>query len=433
MRAVFERHSGPITVNVVPRTLPLATDGPGNSLLWDDIFQALAELRKTENIPEDAFVCLLTKTANESNWYAGQDPKNMRNGFVHVSDFSWVTSAPSYAISAHYVMKGIFNFLLSKADQDWLHMMHLTPRGCFFDFCGDKGDFNIQLRTADICGDCLPVLQASGVSNELLVQAVSVMEETRNQARNTSQFLPTTEVFHGWPFPVAITRHKAVQASKPLLRFMLLLDHFDSLVRYLYLAHQVVADRVPELEGRPSLGWWVDALSRNRHGSEDLRSVVAIANEERVVSLRNERRGHGWMSMSEESYVADAARLQEILTRIEAEVAPFLGQYILVVPRNIELKNGNYTVTGDKLVGSHALHPSFEVSFASDPRAAGITGQNQVFITDKRMEKFRLMSPYIRMENCPECEHTRVLITDGGDQYIDTFMGHRVTLKEGNC
>ena len=72
---------------------------------------------------------------------------------------------------------------------------------------------SFKLRTADICGDCLSVFQSIGIPDSLLAQTVAIMETTRRQAINTGQFLPAEVSFSGWPFPVAITRHKAVQAT----------------------------------------------------------------------------------------------------------------------------------------------------------------------------------------------------------------------------
>ncbi len=113
--AIFERHPGPITVNVRSRSIELKKNGPEESLIWSDTFAALQELREAEKIPVETFVCLLTKSSNEENWYAVQNPESRRSGFIHVGDFSWVTSAPSHFISAHYVLKGAFNFLLQEA------------------------------------------------------------------------------------------------------------------------------------------------------------------------------------------------------------------------------------------------------------------------------------------------------------------------------
>jgi hypothetical protein len=254
------------------------------------------------------------------------------------------------------------------------------------------------------------------------------MESSRKLAINTGQFLREEASYNDWPFPVAITRHKVVQAQNPLLRFILLLNHFDSLVRYFYLAHEVEAGRQPNQTERPSLGWWVDQLATSLHGEHNFREVVRIAETDRVVSIRNERLGHGWMAATEESYREEAERLERTLAQIEEELRPFFEKHRLLVPRQMQLTEGSWVVDGENLLGSHVLHPPFQLTFEQDPRTHGLSSQNEVFLTDNRMQTFRRISPFIRSAICPECRHARILITDGGSQFIDVFMGHRVKL-----
>lgn len=160
------------------------------------------------------------------------------------------------------------------------------------------------------------------IPDALLRQTVSIMEAMRKLALNTAPYLVPEHVFDRWAFPVAVTRHKVVQATNPLLRFLLLLDHFDSLVRYFYLAKETAAGRRPVMEERPSMGWWLDRLAQSLRGETSFREVVRIAQQENVVRVRNERRGHGWMSADSESYRQDAEHLEGVLAQIETELAP---------------------------------------------------------------------------------------------------------------
>lgn len=345
-----------------------------------------------------------------------------------VADFSWATSAPNHAISAHYILKSVFLALLAEIGLGPERLWHKQPRGCFNDFCQRKDELSLKLRTADICGDCMQVYKDVGLPDELLAQTVRLNESVRKLALNTRQYMAKEEAFAEWPFPVAITRHKAVQASNPLLKFMLLLDHFDSLVRYFYLAHEVSKNRKPVIEERPSLGWWVDKLAQSLSGERYFREVIAIAQQDKVVNLRNEMRGHGWMRANEEHYREIADHLEQTLGKIEDELRPFLDKYRLIIPRRIGLKEGAYLLEGEQLTGSHLLHPQFSQKLQVEPRTVGITEENLVYLTDTQMESFKPISPFIRYQLCPTCSHQRLLVTDGGRQYIDVFIGHRVNL-----
>jgi hypothetical protein len=424
----FERFPGPISVTVIKKSVELVANSAG-VLAWSTIFSTLKKLRLDYSVAPEVFCYLLTRTKNEMNWFAAEDEEQMRNAFGHVEDFSWFTTAPVSVIASHYILKTVFNALLVLGGITLEDMWHKESRGCLFDFCKNKWELNIKLRTADICGDCMEALKSIGISDGLLQQAISIMESSRRLTLNTGQYLSQETAFERWPFPVAITRHKAVQASNPLLRFLLLLDHFDSLVRYFYISREVLAGNQPSITERPSLGWWVDQLSHSLKEERNFREIIAITEREQVVNLRNERRGHGWMASYVENYRNDALHLEEVLTKIEQELEPFLVSHRLLIPRQVTLQSGKYVIEGEHLVGSHLLHPKFKVELLDDPRSSGITSQDQIYIEEFNKNIFRCIFPYIVSEVCPMCQHPRILITDGGKQYIDILIGHRVHLQ----
>ncbi len=426
--AWFDRFAGPVKIETVDESISVTPDERGK-LSWSELFTELGRIRRQGKVSPTTFIVLLTRTPNEKNWFAVQDDSEMRNGFIHVDDYRWMTNAPSEVISVHYVLKGIYNTLLAEKGVPWMHMIHDQPRGCLFDFCPDKRELNFKLRTADLCGDCLHVIQSAGIPDALLQQTVAIMEESRRLAINTGQFIEQKESFLEWPFPVAVTRHKVVQATNPLLRFMLLLDHFDCLVRFTFIAHEIENGRIPEIEPRPSLGWWVGKL-RQAVGDETLfKRVLKITEREKVVNIRNERRGHGWMSANEESYRSEAEELQKTIDHIEGELRPIIENQRLLIPRKMEPTESCWEMEGDNLIGSHLLHPPFRIEAQSDPRSIGITKMNEIYLTDRKMESFQKISPFLSSNICPECQHQRILLTDGGQQYIDVFMGHRVKMS----
>lgn len=423
----FERCPGPVSVCIKHSAVQLQTNEEG-VLLWGDLFQQLKNLRSQGVADASAFIYLLTKSPNEGNWFAVEDPDQVRNGFGHFADFDWVTTAPRSVIAAHYILKAIFNALLDEAGIHWEKMWHQEPRGCFFDFCAVKTQLALKLKAADVCGDCMAGFQAANIPDDLLKQTVDIMEASRRLALGTSHFLPPDTNYNHWPFPVAVTRHKAIQASSPLARFFLLLDHFDSIIRYFFLTHEIEAGRIPVIPDQPSLGWWLDSLARSMQGETLYRDVVRIAAKKEVVSLRNETRGHGYLAADDDSYKELAQRLEGVLSEIEEILLPFFQAHRLVIPKQIQLYGSNYRVAGDNLIGSHILHPHFQVDLICDPRSAGIVSERDVYLSDNRFLSFKQMSPFIRSATCPQCRHERLLITDGAQRYIDVFVGHRVQL-----
>ena len=94
----FRRCPGPISLKVVNTPVDLLLDDDGK-LTSEAAFKVLNEMRNQNEVSPEHFVCLLTKSLNVKNWYAVQDENCLRNGFLHVGDFTWVTSAPASVIS----------------------------------------------------------------------------------------------------------------------------------------------------------------------------------------------------------------------------------------------------------------------------------------------------------------------------------------------
>src|ERR1044071_4905739 len=92
--AWFGHCAGPVSVQVKTRPVEITLSEFGE-ILWERAFTKLRELRSVTGAESEDFIYLLTTSPNENNWYAVEDPENSRNGFGHVGDFSWVTSAPS--------------------------------------------------------------------------------------------------------------------------------------------------------------------------------------------------------------------------------------------------------------------------------------------------------------------------------------------------
>jgi len=208
----FESNPGPIQIRIGKTPIHLIPD-LGDAFSWENAFERLRETRLTYKIPANEIIYLLTALPNENNWYCFEDPDFIFNAVGHVGDYAWVTRAASEVISSHYVLKTVFNVMLGNIGLSLDQLMHEQMRGCFYDFCENKSQLDFKLRTGDICGDCLNLFTEKGIPQELLAQTVNIMEALRRVTVSTGPYLPTQDVYDRWPFPVAITRHKAAQAT----------------------------------------------------------------------------------------------------------------------------------------------------------------------------------------------------------------------------
>lgn len=420
----FDHHPGPIVVEKSRGglILPLNEDG---EFEWVEAFRMLAKLRDQTGATAADFLLLLTKSPNERAWFCTNDPGCPRNAFAQIDDFSWIEQLPPHVFAAQWVLESVFDGLLTEHDLRLEDIAHEQPRGCFPDFCGHKEDLRLKMKTGDICGDCLTLLQAKGFSENLINQAVQLLQSTRNTALNVSSYLEPPRNFDGWPFPVAVTRHKVIQAAEPIQRFFLLLDHFDCLIRYFYLSHQILEGKPPVIDEKPSLGTWLSYAASAAGLDPSLREIIRIAEDKKIVQLRNERRGHGYASMQTETYDRESDLLEKALVLIEGKLTPHFFNHLLVHVKSVALEESGDTVKGDKLVSSHLIHPPFCVT-VPNAREAGLRADKRVYLFSPKAQTFHSMHPYIRVDNCPLCNHNRVLVTDGGNRYIDVFIGHRI-------
>jgi hypothetical protein len=425
----FERNPGPIEIRAGMRSVELTPD-MDHAFSWDNAFECLNKIRAQYEIPPDHIVYLLTALPNEYNWYSFEDPNFPCNAVGHVGDYSWVTRAPAEVISAHYVLKTIFSVILGKADLNWEDYMHETMRGCISDFCSEKSQLDFKLRTGDICGDCMDVLAKIGVPDELLKQAIAVMESMRKSTVSTGPYLSSQDDYNRWPFPVAVTRHKASQAINATNRLKLLLDHLDSLVRYICFAYGAHTGETPNIGARPSLGTLVEAVRNLPDGEYRIPSRLGrIVNQNNLVHIRNETLGHGHGPPDEQTYGPSIQRLQAGLQELEQVADAFLSAYQLIIPGPISMAGGVYNLEGRQLIGSHLLHPQFRKALSDSPDRLGIRENTHVYLCNTSMTSFKSLSPYIRFDTCTECRHQRVLLSDGGNIYLDVFGGHRIQLS----
>ena len=145
---------------------------------WEDLFKKCNKYRKQKNIQSNEFVLILTDTPNEYNWFASLDERMPFNGFIHTADWQRFISCPpefpiAYEVIALMLQKHIFNSM-----HDVRLKSHSSSLGCVSDFCENKKEIIIKLRTADICHYCMEELKAK-LSLSVVYHARQIMESLR--------------------------------------------------------------------------------------------------------------------------------------------------------------------------------------------------------------------------------------------------------------
>jgi hypothetical protein len=416
-------------------------------LSWHIIFDRCATYRSRYEIPSDDFLILLTSKSNELNWFSSLDPDGRRSIFIHTAEWdNYLIDCEPYYPIAHQCWSNLLHALMFRSLDDASHLWHDPPIGCVTDLCSWKPDITYKLRAADVCGACLSVLAEREAPINLIKQALSTFDVLRKHMLFSRQIRDIESHDDKLPFPVAITRRKLTTTTEPLRKFLLLIDHFDSLVRtaVLFLGAAALRNdlanflRDKRLHERPSLGDWVKALQSLRdhaHGlvalPEDLatriQTVVSAAEQTNIVRLRNERRGHGYVDCYDLGYREEYAACSPIVADIESLLTPVLARLNCYHVINTDRKKANeFEVTVKSMMGSH---PDFAAkSFCYEPKKVeNIPYKDQCYLYIQNDAQWIALHPYVQFKDCPLCRHPRVLIADG-QQYLDPYAGHRVDL-----
>jgi hypothetical protein len=237
---------------------------------WDSFFGNCSEYRLSNQFNENDFLIVLTELTNNANWFSSFSMTGERTIFIHASDWeNYIYSEPEFPIAYEVVANVLQSLSFNKLGDDIFKYIHGDPIGCINDLCGWKPDITFKLRTGDICPDCLTIFSTI-IQKEIIEQSISIFESLRKRLLFNKAWQKPMSFEEKLPFTIAITKRKLGTTLEPFRKMLMLIDHFDSIVRttVLMLAgltqskqqmDQFLKDR--NLHHLPSLGNWVDALA----------------------------------------------------------------------------------------------------------------------------------------------------------------------------
>jgi hypothetical protein len=150
-------------------------------LKWDDIFERCLTFRKANDTSEFEFVILLTDKGNEFNWFAAPDPKGGRNGFVQTSGLGFYLPGFSRASIVYLITTHLLRHYMFSDIREMSEGVHQKSVGCMNDFCENKAELILKIRTADLCSDCVKQLENKKVDPLLANQVFEIMEAMRSE------------------------------------------------------------------------------------------------------------------------------------------------------------------------------------------------------------------------------------------------------------
>lgn len=151
----------------------------GFPLSWRELFSLCDYFRNIFLIPEEDFVVLLTNRKNSLNWFSHVHGRNV---FVHIGDWGYYTrSNPKYPI-AYQVVENVMQSLMElDVTGEMDDCIHMEAIGCMNDFCRNKEQILLKLRTADICQLCQDKMKQKQIPNALINQVHEIFEGIRKE------------------------------------------------------------------------------------------------------------------------------------------------------------------------------------------------------------------------------------------------------------
>jgi hypothetical protein len=146
---------------------------------WDYFFDQCRSFREIHAIPDQDHVFLLSNMGNDKNWFGSIGPSG-RDYFIHTANWDYFfKDADEQFPIAYEVVVWLLRHLMFTDRQSMLNGIHSKPKGCANDFCQNKEEIQLKMRTADVCHFCMEKLQANSYNPLYLAQILEVFERVR--------------------------------------------------------------------------------------------------------------------------------------------------------------------------------------------------------------------------------------------------------------
>jgi hypothetical protein len=115
------------------------------------------------------------------------------NYFVQVTEWElfFGTETEVSFLLCYHVLAWLLKRKLFSSEDEVMAAVHTKAKGCMMDFCQDKRDITLKIRTADVCPECLNIIKSEDVPFNFLNQVFSLWEEIRKNIvfRERAEFL----------------------------------------------------------------------------------------------------------------------------------------------------------------------------------------------------------------------------------------------------
>lgn len=163
-------------------------------LPWKTIFGLCDIYRKENGVKDEDIVVLLTDYRNSKRWFSAWDESGKKNYFIQTSNWDFFVDSDSCYPVVYELASVPLYFSLCETPDDLLKLAHRDPKGCPFDFCGDKKDVILKLRTGDICQECREIMIQNNFDPAVARQIFSIFDNIRSQMLFKERFSVTQQL-----------------------------------------------------------------------------------------------------------------------------------------------------------------------------------------------------------------------------------------------
>ena len=217
-------------------TCDVTQDLPSHDELFEYCTNFRREFGSGNRITKEEQVVLLTNKQNDQNWFSAPD----FNGNLFVRCTLWnhfdLGCSNEFPI-VNEVVSTIFHSLLFNDIKDTAANIHIDESvGCINDFCGDKKDIRLKMKTADICNDCLSLVKSREFSIPVFKHITSIIESLRSSLIAVNRYKSKLGLsrlrFRGNFDLEFIDEGKIIHLEpKELIIYLLILKHKDGIAK----------------------------------------------------------------------------------------------------------------------------------------------------------------------------------------------------------
>jgi hypothetical protein len=152
----------------------------------EKILEKCYSFRQRKKLHEKEIVVFLTEASNSFNWFSFFQARDI---CINTSDWNYYLSSEIRFPISYQIVANILQLLLFNNMQQLSQHAHQDKSiGCINDFCHDKREVKLKMRTGDICESCLELIEERKIPAGILKQVIEVITDVKQKMLAIDRF-----------------------------------------------------------------------------------------------------------------------------------------------------------------------------------------------------------------------------------------------------